>query len=382
MFAACDGTGKLPGTDCRMDGFNHESSRTAARPSIPSTSTCRTAESKPYFDMAHEWVLADRMFQSQLDESFVAHQYVIAAQAASERQSAVRRLGLRRQADDTVADDHERPHLYGPNIEPCFDYQTLGDELDKAELSWRFYASQYGSASSGDGADWSSYQAVKHIHYGPDWKKRHLTELEVHHRRARREARELHLDHAGLRTTPITSTAAAATGRRGSRRSSTRSARASSGTRRRSSCSGTIGAGSTTTLPPPYKDYDGLGFRVPLLVISPYAKQNYVSHVQYETASVLRFAEDLWGLGQLAAADKRANSPAEDCFDFSQSRAPVREDRRAAAAEILHAPAPQRLLRPRLRVASPRRAAPARAALMLCSRGVSKTRTASLRRFS
>ncbi len=39
-------------------------------------------DSKPYFDMAQEWVLADRMFQSQLDESFVAHQYVIAAQAA------------------------------------------------------------------------------------------------------------------------------------------------------------------------------------------------------------------------------------------------------------------------------------------------------------
>ena len=40
-------------------------------------------DSKPYFDMAHEWVVADRMFQSQLDESFVAHQYVIAAQAQS-----------------------------------------------------------------------------------------------------------------------------------------------------------------------------------------------------------------------------------------------------------------------------------------------------------
>jgi phospholipase C len=53
-------------------------------------------------------------------------------------------------------------------------------------------------------------------------------------------------------------------------------------------------------------------------VISPYAKHGYVSHVQYETASVLRFAEDLWGLSQLAAADRRAVSPAADCFDFSQ----------------------------------------------------------------
>ncbi len=65
-----------------------------------------------------------------------------------------------------------------------------------------------------------------------------------------------------------------------------------------------------------------MGFRVPLLVISPYAKHDYVSHVQYETASVLRFAEDLFGLGQLAAADKRANSPALDCFDFSQKPRP------------------------------------------------------------
>ena len=40
--------------------------------------------------------------------------------------------------------------------------------------------------------------------------------------------------------------------------------------------------------------------------------------VQYETASMLRFAEDLWGLHQLAAADKRATSPAGDCFDFTQ----------------------------------------------------------------
>jgi phospholipase C len=69
---------------------------------------------------------------------------------------------------------------------------------------------------------------------------------------------------------------------------------------------------------PRYKDYDGVGFRVPLLVISPYAKKDHVSHVHYETASVLRFAEDLYGLPHLAAADTRAASPAGDCFDFSQ----------------------------------------------------------------
>lgn len=53
-------------------------------------------------------------------------------------------------------------------------------------------------------------------------------------------------------------------------------------------------------------------------MISPYTKQNYVSHVQYGTASVLRFAEDMLHLPQLSASDTRATSPAGDCFDFSQ----------------------------------------------------------------
>jgi phospholipase C len=72
-------------------------------------------------------------------------------------------------------------------------------------------------------------------------------------------------------------------------------------------------------VPPPYVDYDGLGMRVPLLVISPYAKKNHVSHVQYEHGSILRFVEDTFGLGRLAASDKRANSPSADCFDFTQA---------------------------------------------------------------
>src|SRR5579885_1289703 len=84
MFAACDGTGKVPGTHCRMDGFDKEYASGYPRSlKYPQYVYVPHVESQPYFDMAHEWVLADRMFQSQLDESFVAHQYVIAAQAKS-----------------------------------------------------------------------------------------------------------------------------------------------------------------------------------------------------------------------------------------------------------------------------------------------------------
>ena len=92
-------------------------------------------------------------------------------------------------------------------------------------------------------------------------------------------------------------------------------------------------------VPPPHKGYDGLGFRVPLIVISPYARQNYVSHKQYESASVLRFAEDLFGLPQLSAADTRARSPADDCFDFTQKpRKFVPIKAREDAGFFLHQP--------------------------------------------
>ena len=64
-------------------------------------------------------------------------------------------------------------------------------------------------------------------------------------------------------------------------------------------------------------DYDGLGMRIPLIVVSPYAKRGYVSHVHYEHGSILRFIEDQFGLDRLAASDTRANSPEPDSFDFN-----------------------------------------------------------------
>ena len=175
-------------------------------------------QSKPYFDMAHEGALGDRMFQSQLDESFVAHQYIIAAQAAW---SANLPDGLWGCEDDerfTVQKITSERTVKGSQ-KACFDYETLGDELDKAKLSWRFYASQYGSASSGNGGTWSSYQAINHIYNGPDWKKDVISpELEVHHRRPRPASLRTSPGSRRSATTPTTPTARTTTDRRGFRR--------------------------------------------------------------------------------------------------------------------------------------------------------------------
>ena len=71
-------------------------------------------------------------------------------------------------------------------------------------------------------------------------------------------------------------------------------------------------------VPPVLVDYDGLGIRVPLLMVSAYAKKGCVSHVRYEHGSILKFVEDQWTLPRISASDTRANPISSDCFEYSK----------------------------------------------------------------
>ncbi len=74
---------------------------------------------------------------------------------------------------------------------------------------------------------------------------------------------------------------------------------------------------------PPRAMADLLSFRSPVLVISPYARENYISHVQLSFFSLLRYYEWQFGLGCLTPLDCGAALPF-DFFDFNQSaRAPI-----------------------------------------------------------
>lgn len=68
---------------------------------------------------------------------------------------------------------------------------------------------------------------------------------------------------------------------------------------------------------PPQVDADGYGFRVPGLIVSPYAKPGYVDHTLYDHTSVLATIEDWWGLEPLSSRDAAANTFA-NAFDFTQ----------------------------------------------------------------
>jgi phospholipase C len=63
--------------------------------------------------------------------------------------------------------------------------------------------------------------------------------------------------------------------------------------------------------PPPQITYTRLGFRVGLVVISPYARPAYVSHTQYDFGSILRYIEQTFNLGSLGTTDASANSLAD-----------------------------------------------------------------------
>ena len=57
------------------------------------------------------------------------------------------------------------------------------------------------------------------------------------------------------------------------------------------------------------------GFRVPLIVVSPFARQGYVSHVTHDFGSILKFIEETYRLPSLGYADALADD-LSDCFDF------------------------------------------------------------------
>jgi len=60
------------------------------------------------------------------------------------------------------------------------------------------------------------------------------------------------------------------------------------------------------------------GFRVPLIVVSPYAKAAYISHTTHDFGSILKFIESTFGLSSLGYADGPADD-LSDCFNLTHT---------------------------------------------------------------
>ena len=301
-------------------------------------------ETQPYRDLAARFTFGDRMFQSNSGPSFPAHLYLIAgtSQLVSENPSggiwgcdAPNNLVERLAADDPGAVDDpsapDTPQTQAP-ASPCMDPTTLADLLDQRSISWAYYAPKLGS---NDGAIWSAYDAVRHIRYGDDWSHVISPENTI-------------IDDIKQNRLPQVSYVVP-----NLHESDHASASGGAGPDWVATIANTLGAspywkdtvlvvtwddwgGWYDHVKPPHRDSMGMGFRVPLLVVSPYARPGYVSHTVYEFGSVLRFIEDTYGLGSLGQTDATSTSIADTLDLNAPPRAYTSVRTRRSPERFLH----------------------------------------------
>ncbi len=296
-----------------------------------------------YWHWASSYVLGDNFFASAQGPSFPNHLYTIAAQSGGTHENVYQDIDeLRERHRDTGlfkawgCDSMEDSYAVVVDSEgvkkkvpPCFDFLTEGDLLSEAEIPWAYYAAtQYQN-----GYLWSAYDAIRHVRENEAYWQTHIFPVDGFAEQARAgllppvtwvtprfelsEHPEYSMCHGENWTTEIVnavmespdwdSTAIFITW--------------------------DDYGGFYDHVPPPQVDDFGFGIRVPLLVISPYAKQGFVSH---ELGRVLQRAAV--HRGQLAAHPAHAPGPRGDA-------AALRLRLRAGAAAAGSAPPALRLRR-------------------------------------
>jgi phospholipase C len=315
----------------KMDGFDLEFG--GARGS--GTPTCtypyqyvNPNDIAPYWDLAEQYVLADHTFQTQGSGSFTAHQDLI---AAGTRLSSTEALidtpsyfpwgcdGNPQHLVTAVIKRGGKVYEYGGPF-PCLTYSTLRDLLDAKSVSWKFYAVRvypYTNCPKCQGAGiWSAFDAIKAVRYSSEWKDN-----------VTRSNLDIFTDISNKNLPAVSWITPDATD------SDHPAEKSDTGPSWVASIVNAVGRSSywdSTAVvilwddwggfydhvaPPEPRDWQGgPGFRIPMLIVSPYVKP-HVEHTQYEFGSVLRFIEDNWSLGTLGRNDANSTSIG-NAFDF------------------------------------------------------------------
>jgi len=270
-----------------------------------------------YWTYAQDFVLADHMFSSLHGPSLPNHFYTIAAQSNSIISVPLQHPGSISKSWGCDSDTPLQVQQLQPDgsitlIPPCFDVETLGDVLDAANVDWRYYSSVYGVP----GYQWNVYNNISHIRYGADWTTKMADEKQFDS-----DALNGKLPAVTWMTPPNDETEHPPKPTCGGENWTVdRINSIMQGPQWNSTAiflTWDDFGGFYDPVKPPQVDTFGLGPRVPLLIISPYAKAGTVVHTQYEFSSVLKFIEELYGLPSLTERDANANDMM-DAFDFTQ----------------------------------------------------------------
>jgi phospholipase C len=305
----------------KMDGWDHD---LPAKSYHEPFSYAPASEVQPYLDMATQYTFADDMFQTQQAGSFPAHQYLVSGTSSAlpaTTYSAADNPYDERHPQNTapagcdapdyslVATLSRRTGDAGPGLFPCFDRPALSDLLDSASLTWRYYQHLYGTGL------WHAFDAIQHVRYGQDYanvispSQTILTDISSGQLPALSwvmPASEAYSDHPGSRSAKGPSWVAAVVNAVGQSQYWNSTA---------IFITWDDWGGWYDHVPPKMYNHFELGFRVPLVIVSPYAKAGFVSHKRHEFGSILRFSETVFGLGSLGATDKRSDD-LNDCFNF------------------------------------------------------------------
>jgi len=314
----------------RLDGFNLDdyAPATPPPPADFAYSYVPRSQTVPYWQLAQRYVLADRMFESNTGPSYPAHQYLIAGQSAlADENPTLPKHGTPQSLSGWGCDNPPSTRVAviapggdAPGFFPCVEYQTLGDEMDARQVSWAYYAPRIAAASGG--YIWSAYDAIRHIREGPDWRTR-----------VRSPQTAILTDIAAGMLPAVSWVAPDAHASDHARLTD------GSGPAWVASIVDAIGAsrywkdtailivwddwgGWYDHVAPPSVDPMGLGFRVPMIVVSPFARHGYVSHATHEFGSILHFVEATFSLPSLGTRDAISDD-LSDCFDFTQTPAPL-----------------------------------------------------------
>ncbi|MGC1379563.1 MAG: alkaline phosphatase family protein [Candidatus Baltobacteraceae bacterium] len=331
--------------DGKMNGFYSESGGPSCSKKDAGREPYQYVNPKqiaPYWEIAEQYVLADHLFQTQGSGSFTAHQDLIRGGTTIDQQQLESLVDFPDHGPwgcdapagtvtSLLVEMGQKLKLeYHKGPFPCSNdfpgsgssYQTLRDLLDARSISWKYYAPPL--TTRGSGSLWNAFDMIYPVRYGPEWTENiSMPETNVFN----------DISAGNLATVSWVIPEL--------ENSDHPSSDADDGPSWVADLVNAIGESqywnSTAIVivwddwggfydhePPPFFDnWGGLGFRVPMMVVSPYARETsssqpgYVSHTQYEFGSILKFIEDTWSLGSLGTTDARATSIL-DCFDFTQ----------------------------------------------------------------
>jgi phospholipase C len=274
----------------------------------------RQSDIPNYWRYAHRFALDDHFFSTIMGPSFPNHLVTVGATSANTvdnpRGQIVHAWGCDGGSQSVV--DGINPNGTTFLTRPCFNFQTLPDELQRAHISWKYYApAQYAS-----GYVWSALDAIRHIRYGPLWKTNvqppptFLTDVASGH-----------LAHVTWIVTNGQQSdhppAAICVGENWTVSIVNAVMRSSYWNDTAIFLTWDDFGGFYDHVAPPRQDLISLGPRVATIVISPYARPHLVDHSQLDFDSLLKFVEDDYGLSPLTNRDRVAGSITSS-FDFQQ----------------------------------------------------------------